>query len=80
MRPNPRKAESTRRRQGWATQKYNEKAGLHSKTYKLPITVTGAFKTACDARGEPQSKVLIRLMTEYIDSHAEELLRTISEQ
>lgn len=50
-----------------ATEKYQKKIGLITKSYKLKKTLVDDFKEACDRRGESQAAALSRLMQEYID-------------
>jgi hypothetical protein len=50
-----------------ATQKWQEKAGLMSKSYKLKSETVQAFAEACEANGKPQSEVLASLMSAYIN-------------
>ena len=56
-----------------ATAKYQEKAGIIARSYKLKATTANAFKTACDSNGESQAAVLTRLMTNYISDKDESI-------
>lgn len=48
--------------------KWNEKAGLISKSYKLKKELVADFAEACEAAGVSQAGQLSRLMREYIES------------
>ena len=52
--------------QGRAIKRYDEKAGLICKTYKLKKEVVEAFAEACKAAGVSQASQLTSLMKEYI--------------
>lgn len=47
-------------------QRYDEKHGLVSKSYKLPKNVTDEFKMACEKVNISQSKKLKELMYNFI--------------
>lgn len=49
-----------------ATAKYQDKAGIAARTYKLKAADADAFKAACETSGESQAAVLSRLMAAYI--------------
>lgn len=49
-----------------AVQRYQEKVGLISKTYKLPKVLVEEFAAACSQNGSTQARELTKLMTEYI--------------
>ncbi len=46
--------------------KWNEKAGLISKSYKLKRELTEEFALACDAAGVSQAGQISRMMREFI--------------
>ncbi len=46
--------------------KWNEKAGYMSKTYKLKREDVEAFKEACDLVGDSQASVITKAMKDYI--------------
>lgn len=48
------------------TARYQKKAGLVSKSYKLKQADVDAFAEACKERDESQASVLTRLMKRYI--------------
>lgn len=50
-----------------ASKKYHEKVGIKSKSYKLKASLTDAFATKCNEKGESQASVLTRLMNMYIN-------------
>ena len=50
-----------------AQEKYDSKAGLISKTYKLRKEVVEAFASACTAAGTSQAGQLTKMMTEFIE-------------
>ena len=47
--------------------RWNEKAGLISKSYKLKRELTEEFATACDAAGVSQAGQISKMMREFID-------------
>ncbi|MCL2313323.1 MAG: hypothetical protein FWC41_12770 [Firmicutes bacterium] len=49
-----------------ATEKWNEKKGLATKSYKLNAETAEAFKQACEKNGKTQGEALTALMTAYI--------------
>lgn len=49
-----------------ATQKYQEKIGLMSKTYKLKRKVVEDFAKACEKSGTSQAAQITRMMKEFI--------------
>jgi len=48
------------------TNKWQEKAGMMSKSYKLKKAIVTDFANACNTQGQSQSNVLTALMTAYI--------------
>ena len=48
-------------------QRYDEKNGLISKSYKLPKSITDKFKIACAKVNISQSKKLEELMCRFIE-------------
>jgi hypothetical protein len=52
--------------QSRATEKYQKKKGLVSKSYKLPGYIVEAFTEACEANGISQSAQLTKYMKGYI--------------
>ena len=50
-----------------ATDKYQKKAGIIAKSFKLKKALAEEFKEACDRRGESQAAAISRMMQEYID-------------
>ena len=50
-----------------ATKKYEEKAGLMSKSYKLKREVVDQFAEACDRAGVSQAAQLSKMMTDIIE-------------
>ena len=55
------------KRQTIATKKYQEKAGLMSKSYKLQREVVEAFAKACEEEGISQARQLTKMMTEFAE-------------
>lgn len=55
-----------------ATDKYQKKMGLISKSYKLKKSLTDEFAETCRRNGVGQAATLSRLMQEYIDQHKEQ--------
>ncbi len=49
-----------------ATEKYQKKVGLMSKSYKLKREVVEAFAEACEKAGVSQAGKLTELMKEFI--------------
>ena len=49
-----------------ATAKYQDKAGLATRSYKLKAADADAFKAACDEVGESQAAAITRLMASYV--------------
>lgn len=49
-----------------AQERYSEKNGLISKSYKLSKEVVDGVKKACDSSGVSQAMRLTELMTEYV--------------
>lgn len=47
--------------------RWNEKAGLISKSYKLKRELTEEFAMACDAAGVSQAGQISKMMREFID-------------
>ncbi len=50
-----------------ATKKYEEKAGLMSKSYKLKREVVDQFAEACDRAGVSQAAQLSKMMKDFIE-------------
>ena len=50
-----------------AQAKYDSKAGLISKSYKLKKKIVEAFADACNASGVSQSGQLTKMMLEFIE-------------
>lgn len=50
-----------------ATQKYTEKVGLISKSYKLKREVVEEFAEACEAAGVSQAAQITAMMKEFIE-------------
>lgn len=48
-----------------ASQKYHEKIGMISKTYKLKKQVVDDFAKACEKAGVSQAKKLTEMMLEF---------------
>lgn len=48
--------------------KWNAKAGLISKSYKLKKELVDEFKEACDKAGVSQAAQISKMMKEFIDS------------
>lgn len=48
-----------------ATQKYNDKIGMISKTYKLKKQVVEDFAKACEKAGVSQAKKLTEMMQDF---------------
>lgn len=53
-------------KQDVSRKKYEEKNDLVSKSYKLHSSVVKDFSLACNRKNESMSRVLERLMKEYI--------------
>jgi len=51
-----------------ATQKYTQKVGLISKSYKLKKSLTDEFAKACDSAGVSQAAQISKMMEEFIKS------------
>lgn len=49
-----------------ATEKYRKKMGIKGKSFKLKETLLNDFAKACERKGESQTKVITRLMEQYI--------------
>lgn len=49
-----------------ATQKYQEKAGYISKSYKLKKDLVVSFADACEKKGISQAKAISEFMQEFI--------------
>jgi hypothetical protein len=49
-----------------ATDRYQKKRGLISKSYKLPREVVETFAEACEEMEKSQAEVLTKYMTYYI--------------
>jgi len=52
--------------QSRATAKYEKKKGIVAKTFKLPESIVKDFVKACESKNEAQSKVLTKLMENYV--------------
>lgn len=52
-----------------ATQKYQQKVGLISKSYKLKRELVEEFAKACDKQGISQAAQLTLMMQEFIDKN-----------
>ena len=50
-----------------ATKKYEDKAGLMSKSYKLKREVVDQFAEACDRAGVSQAAQLSKMMKDFIE-------------
>lgn len=50
-----------------ASMKYQKKAGLVAKSFKIKKTLADDFREACKSRGEGQAAVVSRLLQGYID-------------
>ena len=48
--------------------RWNEKVGLISKSYKLKRELTEEFASACDEAGVSQARQISKMMREFIDS------------
>lgn len=59
----------TPKQQTIATQKYQQKVGLISKSYKLKKKLVEEFAKACDKRGIAQSAQITLMMQEFIDKN-----------
>lgn len=49
-----------------ATNKYREKMGIISKSFKLHKTLLEDFKKACEKNGVPQVKLIREFMEDYV--------------
>lgn len=52
-----------------ATKKYEKKAGLVSKSYKLKREVVDQFAEACERAGVSQAAQLTKMMQEFIEQN-----------
>ncbi|MFV0362898.1 MAG: chemotaxis protein [Suipraeoptans sp.] len=52
-----------------ATKKYQKKAGLINKSYKLKKTLTDDFRDACERAGVSQASQITKMMTEFIEKN-----------
>ena len=52
-----------------ATEKYQKKAGLINKSYKLNKDVVEKFKETCDNLGASQASALTSLMKQFISEN-----------
>ena len=50
-----------------ATQKYQQKIGLISKSYKIKKELAEEFAYACDKAGVSQAATISKLMRQFID-------------
>lgn len=55
-----------------ATDKYQKKMGLISKSYKLKKELTEEFAETCKRNGVGQAATLSRLMQDYISEYKEQ--------
>lgn len=53
-----------------ASQKYQEKVGMVSKTYKLKKELVEQFAEACEKEGISQARQLTKMMTEFVEKSA----------
>lgn len=51
-----------------ATQKYQEKIGLISKSFKLKKSLVEDFRIACDKKGVTQAAQISKMMQEFVNS------------
>ena len=51
-----------------ASERYQKKVGLISKSYKLKKTLTEEFTDACQKAGISQATQISKMMQEFIDS------------
>lgn len=54
-----------------ATEKYNKKAGIISKSYKLRKEVVEQFAAACEKAGVSQAAQLTKMMKEFAEKQNE---------
>ncbi len=54
-----------------ATEKYNKKAGIISKSYKLRKEVVEQFAAACEKAGVSQAAQLTKMMKEFSEKQNE---------
>lgn len=47
--------------------RWDEKAGYISKSFKMYRTTAEAFKSACEKAGVSQSQQIVKMMQEFID-------------
>ncbi len=50
-----------------ATDKYQKKAGIVAKTFKLKKEIVEAYKEACDKAGVSQAGQLTKMMNDFIE-------------
>ena len=50
-----------------ATDKWNKKVGIISKSFKLKKELTDEFKEACEKAGVSQAAQISKMMREFID-------------
>lgn len=55
-----------------ATKRYEKKAGLISKSYKLKRELVEQFADACDKAGVSQAAQLTKMMKEFIEENQKE--------
>ena len=60
------KSKPTQKAQTQANKRWEEKAGVTPKTYKLDAETVRRFAKACELSGKTQSEVLSAFMTAYI--------------
>jgi hypothetical protein len=53
-----------------ASEKYQDKVGLSTRSYKLKDADADAFKKACAVNGESQAAALTALMAHYVSGYA----------
>ena len=49
--------------------KWNEKNGYISKSFRMYRSLADEFKQVCESQGESQAKVITTLMKDYIKEH-----------
>lgn len=52
-----------------ASEKYQKKAGIIAKSYKLKKDLTDEFAQACERAGKSQASVISDFMREFIDNN-----------
>ncbi len=56
-------------RQTIATEKYQKKAGLVAKSFKIKKEVAEQFANACEKAGVSQASQITKFMLEFIEEH-----------